>query len=511
MFEGVSEPSWRTPPIFTRSSAATGGSQVAFASMLQALVKRLSRLLITTAVLVVAAPALATQAGAAPVTSQHALVLSVSANPASVPAAGATVTVTGKLKGAVSCALRLLSRQDFPVVYSHNPRDCSKGGFTAQVTIGPSRSPVARSVAFALVASNATSSYSGRFYVVIGAASSASVISANVKPSEVQRSGGTVTVVAAVRFARSCQLLLLSRQGFPVVFSHDARDCTDGRFLAHVTVGANPSEVARTVTFALVARNSVSTATRRVSIVLAAGAGGSTNQVPPVPTGEPASEPSVPLNKSQSGNWSGYAAMGGPYSEASGTFTVPAPQVGQVLGTHVAEWVGLDGTSSQNANLIQAGIDEYPNPRSAKGYSIEAWWEILPAEATIVHTVKVSAGDQVTVTIWRTGTDTWEINLIDDTNGQGFTSPPEHYVGPASSVDWVVEATTTCLDNNRCGTVPLTPFWPPVVFSGLGITGGPQTSLEQITMVQGVAPVSTPSSFNSDGFTVSYTGSSVAL
>ena len=82
------------------------------------------------------------------------------------------------------------------------------------------------------------------------------VLSAYATPSALGPSGGTVTVTGRVKNARSCQLELLSRQSFPVVYSHNPTTaCQNGTFSARVLIGANPSPVKRTVAFALVARD----------------------------------------------------------------------------------------------------------------------------------------------------------------------------------------------------------------------------------------------------------------
>ena len=79
-------------------------------------------------------------------------VLSVYATPSALGPSGGTVTVTGRVKNARSCQLEVLSRQSFPVVYSHNPTTaCQDGAFSAHVSpSGPTRAPVKRTVAFAL-------------------------------------------------------------------------------------------------------------------------------------------------------------------------------------------------------------------------------------------------------------------------------------------------------------------------------------------------------------------------
>jgi peptidoglycan/xylan/chitin deacetylase (PgdA/CDA1 family) len=101
----------------------------------------------------------------------HAVVLSVRATPGTLAAGGGTVAVTGRVEHASSCQLQLLSRQSFPVVYSHNPTSaCHDGNYSAHVTIGANPTPVPRVVAFGLIARNSTSGFTGRFYVLLAAA-----------------------------------------------------------------------------------------------------------------------------------------------------------------------------------------------------------------------------------------------------------------------------------------------------------------------------------------------------
>ena len=64
-------------------------------------------------------------------------VLSVGAKPASLPATGGTVAVSGTVEHATRCQLQLLSSQSLPVVYSHDTKGCAGGGYTARVTVGP--------------------------------------------------------------------------------------------------------------------------------------------------------------------------------------------------------------------------------------------------------------------------------------------------------------------------------------------------------------------------------------
>ncbi|HMK96044.1 MAG TPA: G1 family glutamic endopeptidase, partial [Acidimicrobiales bacterium] len=441
-----------------------------------------------------------------------ALVLSAQAVPGQIPGPGATVWVRGLVAHASTCQLEVLSSQSFPVVYSHNPKSCTNGDFSARVTVGPNSSTVARTVALALIARNAVSAYLGRFYVRLGPEAATAVLSARATPGAIPSAGATVTVSGRLVNATSCQLELLSRQSFPVVFSHDLRSCQGGTFLAHIVVGPNPTALPRTLAFELVARNPASWYAGRFYVRMAAAGQNAPRPAakpgaPPVPQASivPSSSLAVPVNAQVSSNWSGWAASGGPFTVAKGTFTAPATVAGAPGTSQVSEWVGLDGLSIDGSNfLIQAGVDAVPDPANPQGFDLQPWWEILPAQETNIDSVNVNPGDTVTVTLWRVSSTSWEINLTDDSNGQSFTSPPQSYAGPATSVDWVVEATTQC--EASCNTAQLASFSPPIDFTGLGMTGAPPNSLYEIKMVQSGQEVSTPSDLARGSFSVTYTG-----
>ena|GEM_PF-1379887 len=434
----------------------------------------------------------------------QALVTSASASPSVLPASGGVVTVTGTVEHAATCQLELLSTQGFPVVYSRNPRSCAAGTFSAQVVVGPNPTLVPRTVAFALVAANSRSSYSGRFYLRLMPSPHALVTSASASPSLVPASGGVATVSGTVEHATTCQLKLLTPQGFPVVYSHGPKSCTGGTFTAKVVVGPNPTSTKKVVGFALVASNEASSFSGKFFLALEGAPAPPPPGSPPQTTTVPATGAGVSLTVSDSSNWSGYAAMSGPYSEVKGTFTVPAIVSGAPVDTQVSQWVGLDGTSQADPSLIQAGVDEYPDTQSPNGYDVQAWWEILPAAETNITSLQVRAGDQVTVTIWQVSSGMWKINVTDDTNGQSFTTPGEAYHGPGTSAEWIVEATTEC--QLRCRTALLAPFRPAVSFSDLGMTGPKATSIDDIVLMQGVTNVATPSPLVAGAFQVSYTG-----
>jgi hypothetical protein len=227
--------------------------------------------------------------------SSPAVVVSVSATPSVLPPGGGNVTVTGKVQNASSCELKLLSSQSFPVVYSDSPKSCRDGNFSAHVTIGANPSPVRRSVSFDLVARNTTSSSTAAFRLTLAAKLPQVLVhSVQAAPSFLPPSGGQVSVTATVEHATSCQLELLSSQSFPVVFSHNARNCAGGSYSGRVVIGANPSPISRTVSLDLVARNTTSSSTSAFHLTLAAPPPPTTTTTTTVPT--PTTTPTtVPL------------------------------------------------------------------------------------------------------------------------------------------------------------------------------------------------------------------------
>ena len=102
------------------------------------------------------------------------------------------------------------------------------------------------------------------------AAPTPSVSAVSATPSALSSHGGTVTVNGRVRNAATCQQRLLSHQNFVVVFANNSRRCSS-TFSAHVTIGANPTTVPRTVGFELIARKGNKSSARRFSITVGPG------------------------------------------------------------------------------------------------------------------------------------------------------------------------------------------------------------------------------------------------
>ena len=321
----------------------------------------------------------------------HALprvaVLSVGATPGTLSSGGGTVAVVGSVEHAATCQLKLLSHVPFAVTYSHRPTsDCDGGDFAAHITFGANTRQAGRLVIFSLVARNRTTSASAKFYVTQAGVSSALVLSAGASPSALPRGGGEVTVTGKLEHTGSCQLELLSRQCFPVVYASNKRACSTS-FTAHVTVGRNPTPVQRTIAFGLVARNRTSAFVGRFYVLLAAlspptatTVAAATTTLPAATTTLPAATTTLPpavtvptttqpLSATQetSPNWSGYAVTGGPFTNVTGTLQrglAPRPPSPAPVSVLMPADRDRPARAVLRPAIMLAGVDEPEAPPS---------------------------------------------------------------------------------------------------------------------------------------------------
>lgn len=195
-----------------------------------------------------------------------------------------------------------------------------------------------------------------------------------------------------------------------------------------------------------------------------------------------------------SGNWSGYAQTGkkGAFSRISACWTVPYVKP-SARPTYSSAWIGIDGYN--NASLIQTGTGhDYADGKA----SYYAWWEILPAEETVIP-LPVAPGDVMQAVIVRRKRGKWCIILRNLTQGWTFKTV-QAYSGPQTSAEWIVEAPQVGSAISRFARLT------PVVFRGCRVNGrNPRLRLSQRgIMVQDDKIVSVPSkpSPSGDAFVV---------
>jgi Peptidase A4 family len=130
-------------------------------------------------------------------------------------------------------------------------------------------------------------------------------------------------------------------------------------------------------------------------------------------------------------NWSGHLFTGPTFTAVSGQWVVP-PVQSSASGEYSATWIGVDGVN--NASLIQAGTAQ----DTANGtVSYNDWYEILPANETLI--TSVAPGDHIQASISEDSPGTWTIAITDVTSGQSL-SQAFAYNGPSTSAEWIEEA-----------------------------------------------------------------------
>lgn len=198
-----------------------------------------------------------------------------------------------------------------------------------------------------------------------------------------------------------------------------------------------------------------------------------------------------------SSNWSGYALSGtaGEYNSITGTWVVPTVQPSRG-STYSSSWIGIDGFN--NSDLIQTGTEQDYYSGSAH---YDSWWEILPASETVITTMTVKPGDQMSASIKNDDNGDWTITINDLTENESFTTT-QAYSGPAESAEWIQEAPTIGGHVATLANYGETTFNPGTVNGGnpgfVVSDGG--------VMVQNRKQVSTPSvpDSDTDGFNVAY-------
>ncbi len=200
-----------------------------------------------------------------------------------------------------------------------------------------------------------------------------------------------------------------------------------------------------------------------------------------------------------SDNWAGHGEEGTGFTQVSGSFIVPSVDVGATSSSVVSEWVGIDGMT--NHSLLQIGVEELPDPLSPGTFLVQPWWEELPASQVNIPSMSVRAGDLVTADVYQLSGSTWEVSLVDQTNGQSFQRQVT-YSGPQTSAEWIVEAPYS----QAIGVVPLAPFSPPVLWSNVSATATEVSRDATVIMSSGSIVQATPTALSQGSFSVSYSG-----
>ncbi|HKS47849.1 MAG TPA: G1 family glutamic endopeptidase [Amycolatopsis sp.] len=113
------------------------------------------------------------------------------------------------------------------------------------------------------------------------------------------------------------------------------------------------------------------------------------------------------------GNWGGYVSFGS-FTTATASWTEPSVTCTSTDDV-LAPWVGIDGDGS--STVEQTGV---VTDCSSGSPVYQAWYEMYPA-APVYYSNAVGAGDKISATVTRTGTNTYQLTISDTTKGWSRT------------------------------------------------------------------------------------------
>ncbi|QRP45806.1 G1 family glutamic endopeptidase [Amycolatopsis sp. FDAARGOS 1241] len=136
------------------------------------------------------------------------------------------------------------------------------------------------------------------------------------------------------------------------------------------------------------------------------------------------------------GNWGGYVSFGS-FTTATASWTEPSVTC-RSSNDLFAPWVGIDGDGSSTVEQTGVATD------CSSGRPVyQAWYEMYPAAPVYYSSssAPVSAGDHISATVTRTGTNTYRLDISDTTKGWSKTIS-KSLTSKHSSAEAIIESPT---------------------------------------------------------------------
>lgn len=224
-------------------------------------------------------------------------------------------------------------------------------------------------------------------------------------------------------------------------------------------------------------------------------------------------------------NWSGYIVTGSAFTQAAGSWTVPAIDCSQTPNAWALFWVGIDGYGT--STVEQTGTGSYCTGTTP---SYDSWWEFYPSAGSALSDspVSVSPGDQISAQVsYSDSQSQFTITITNETAQQSYSCWYQPELGAErTSAEWIAETPTSepsgqiapladfgTVDfgqtyTNISGTNNATDASTSGPISAFGTGIVPMTMVNSGGMVQGV-----PSILSPDGasFTVTWDGPDFSL
>lgn len=135
----------------------------------------------------------------------------------------------------------------------------------------------------------------------------------------------------------------------------------------------------------------------------------------------------------QSSNWAGYAVVGQEFTEARGSWIVPAVNCAASPYGSVSFWVGIDGWS--NATVEQTGIEAGCDNQQPVYY---AWYEFAPKPGVTITSVPIRPGDNISASVTY-GASGFTVSLMNVTTGKSDSFTAAFPEAQRASAEWIVE------------------------------------------------------------------------
>jgi Peptidase A4 family len=215
-------------------------------------------------------------------------------------------------------------------------------------------------------------------------------------------------------------------------------------------------------------------------------------------------------------DWAGYAMIdqsGGYFTAVKAEWTVPAVTSAGGNPSYSAYWVGIDGTSTDSNDLIQAGTES----RWENGKAVYfAWTEGLPGKPQDA-TINIDPGNKVAVIVQSIAPNRWAVRITDETTHDRYEVQESYATylqsaecmqerpdlkGKTGALAPTVNVTFSSCDFSLTPPSPKPPIWDPLMAPIL-VTTYPMT-LYRYEMVNKGKIIAIPSVPNAakDGFTV---------
>jgi hypothetical protein len=146
------------------------------------------------------------------------------------------------------------------------------------------------------------------------------------------------------------------------------------------------------------------------------------------------------VNAVKSYNWGGYYVAGTGFTEAKGSWIVPAVDCAKSPNAWVAFWVGIDGAT--DSTVEQIGTLTWCNRTTAQYYT---WYEFYPSDPSliVISSVPSKPGNKMSAEVSYIGSSKFTVEILDETTGKSFSTTATVSGAKRTSAEWIAEAPTT--------------------------------------------------------------------